>query len=248
VTTNYPTPEEQKRFIRAYVSHKPHFNDRTTAQTPTLVPASPGPPIPNVGPPVASSPRLGPSSSISSFMLDSRAPSAGAQKDSVYEEEERAREEQVESEVRRLMKETRLWRVANTVQWVAWGIVQAKVEGMEQAILATKEKQDADGRKPEDLAVDAKMGGLSLVESPSNMTATEEIKGLAGAEHLVHDTAMEAGEVADEDAVEQEEEFDYLAYAQDRALFFWGDLLELGLVREAELPEELRQRAKRLDY
>ena len=28
------------------------------------------------------------------------------------------------------MDETRMWRLANTAQWVAWGIVQAKVPGM----------------------------------------------------------------------------------------------------------------------
>ena len=43
---------------------------------------------------------------------------------------------------------------------------------------------------------------------------------------------------------EEGEEFDYLAYAQDRAMFFWGDMVNLGLVRREELPEELVRRLK----
>ncbi len=44
------------------------------------------------------------------------------------------------------------------------------------------------------------------------------------------------------------DEFDYLAYAQDRALFFWGDCLQLGLVKKEELPEALLARVKTLTY
>ena len=51
-----------------------------------------------------------------------------------------------------------------------------------------------------------------------------------------------------DDDEEQDESFDYLAYAQDRAFFFWGDLLELDLVREDELPDTVVKRAKRLKY
>ena len=42
--------------------------------------------------------------------------------------------------------------------------------------------------------------------------------------------------------------FDYLAYAQDRALFFWGDCLQLGLVKKEELPEDLLAKVKMLTY
>ena len=44
--------------------------------------------------------------------------------------------------------------------------------------------------------------------------------------------------------VEETDEFDYLAYAQDRAMFFWADLLSLNLVREEELPAALIQHIK----
>ena len=39
-------------------------------------------------------------------------------------------EKHMEEEAGRLMAETRLWRLANSAQWVAWGIVQAQVPGM----------------------------------------------------------------------------------------------------------------------
>lgn len=45
-----------------------------------------------------------------------------------------------------------------------------------------------------------------------------------------------------------DEEFDYLAYSQDRAMFVWGDLVGMGLVKKEELPEELRKRLKVVEY
>ncbi len=47
---------------------------------------------------------------------------------------------------------------------------------------------------------------------------------------------------------EEADGFDYLAYARDRAAFFWGDVLSLGIMKEAELPEEVVKGAKILDY
>ncbi|KAJ5764994.1 hypothetical protein N7520_004553 [Penicillium odoratum] len=46
---------------------------------------------------------------------------------------------------------------------------------------------------------------------------------------------------------DEEDGFDYLAYAQDRAMFFWSDLLALGLINPNDLPapmvEHIRARA-----
>jgi choline kinase len=39
-----------------------------------------------------------------------------------------------------------------------------------------------------------------------------------------------------------------LGYAQHRALFFWGDMLQLGLVKEEDVPEELRAKLKVVPY
>jgi choline kinase len=47
---------------------------------------------------------------------------------------------------------------------------------------------------------------------------------------------------------EEEEEFDYLAYAQERAFFFWGDVLQLGLVKKEDLPAQLLQKVKVVEY
>ncbi|KAL1961733.1 hypothetical protein VTN77DRAFT_1095 [Rasamsonia byssochlamydoides] len=170
-TRAYPTPEEQHRFISAYVSH---HSQRGVSASPLATP--------DIQPSSISTPRLAP------FSLD--APALSLPSGSLSLEPDRLQEETLEAEVQHLMRQTRLWRVANSAQWVAWGIVQAKVPGMEEALA----------------------GNQNGAESP---------------------TSADVDEAADAD------EFDYLAYAQDRALFFWADLLALGLIREDELPADL---------
>jgi choline kinase len=93
--------------------------------------------------------------------------------------------------VKELLDEARLWRPANSAQWVAWGVVQAKVPE-----LAGNKGNDADS----------------------------------------------------DDAKEEEDEFDYLSYAQDRSYFFWGDCVQMGLVKLEELPESLQSRLKIVKY
>ncbi|KAL9098370.1 MAG: hypothetical protein Q9187_009673, partial [Circinaria calcarea] len=202
------------RFLKAYIQHRPHFQ-----------PVTPG---------SAASP--GPAASISTFMLDNRV-GAGAAASS-YAEEEAQRDEDAEREIRRLMHETRLWRVANSAQWVAWGIVQAKVEGMDEALAAANNPTFN-----------------SLVSSASASTS-------APASHLApdgpekHEEKAEVGkeeqkkkeEEEGEGEEEEAEEFDYLGYAQDRAMFFWGDVLGLGLVRPDELPPGLLAQVKVVGY
>src|SRR3569833_644353 len=187
--TMYPTPDQQRRFIKAYVDHRPQFPH---AGTPKVLPHS-GPTPPKLH--TATS-----SSSIVEFMLDARVPPGG------WKEEEKKLEEQSERQVDRLMEETRLWRIANSAQWVAWGIIQAKVPGF----------------KP------AGDGGPSLGESP--------------------DEQVLSNGAAPEEAGDGSDEFEYLGYAQERALFFWGDCLTAGLVTKEELPEELQQRVKIVPY
>lgn len=186
-TRAYPTLEEQRRFLKAYLDHRPQFphagstprlgaqdsQPSSAAGTPSL-----GPTTPSLGPTTSSS-------SIVDFMLDARVPPGG------WNACERARDEENEQQMRELLDETRLWRPANSAQWVAWGIVQAKVPGLEAE--AGDEAPDAED---EDMGAD---------------------------------------------------EFDYLRYAQDRALFFWGDCVQMGLVKAEELPEDLRSRLKIVD-
>lgn len=164
----FPTVEEQHRFLKAYVDHRPRFPHASS--TPQMTPQdSSGASTPASLLPTASS------SSIVDFMLDSRAPQGG------WSAAEKDREEQTDKRVRELHEEAKLWRPANSALWVAWGIVQAKVPGLN--------------------SVDA------------------------------HDD-------------EGEDDFDYLRYSQDRAFFFWGDMVAMGLVKLEELPEPLRSRVK----
>ena len=187
-------PDEQRRFIKAYVDHRPQFP--AASSTPRMRPAdsgassgavnTPGTPGTPGAPALVNTPS---SSSIIDFMLDARAPPGG------WCAAERDREEQCDRQVRELLDETRLWRPANSAQWVAWGIVQAQVPGLD-----------------------------------------------ANKEPLAGDAALAAEEEAGA------EEFDYLSYAQDRALFFWGDVVQMGLVKVEELPESLRARIKIVEY
>jgi choline kinase len=135
-------------------------------------------------------------------MLDSRGPPTS------YAESEDRSEKATEAEIQRLMAETRLWRLANSAQWVAWGIVQAKVPGLPD--------WDDEGKPMAGEEPDASPEGAFLDQ------ALQEVKAAAGAE---------------EGEKEDEEEFDYLGYAQDRAWFFWGDAVKLGVVKAEELPE-----------
>lgn len=139
-------------------------------------------------------------------MLDRRAPPA------LIDEEEAQRDQATEDEIQRLSRETRLWRVANSAQWVAWGTVQAKLPEMDAELKAQRVNED--GR------------------STSDLSSAEKVE--------------EATDEAEED--EEEEGFDYLGYAQERAMFFWGDVLQMGIVREDELPQELLKKIKVVEY
>ncbi|KAK0729950.1 kinase-like domain-containing protein [Lasiosphaeris hirsuta] len=183
-TSKYPTLEQQHRFIRAYVDHKPKFS-ASDASTPKMTPTET---------PALHSARS--ASSIVEFTLDARSPPGG------WKEQESKNEDATEKRIKELMDETRLWRIANSAQWVSWGIIQAKIPG--------------------------------LVLSPEDGTA----EGAAAA-------------AAEEDGVDPDvdpDAFDYLGYAQQRALFFWGDCVLMGLVKLDELPEEVREKVKLVHY
>lgn len=200
----YPTPEEQQRFLKAYIQHRPPTQSR-----------------PRLSPATSSTP--GPKGSISSFMLDSRAPPAQVA------EEENQRDEKLESEIKRLSNETRLWRVANSAQWVAWGIVQAKVPGMDEALEAAK------NRTPKSDEIPSVTPKGHLDSDPLSL----EMAGVA---------EDARGKRPEEEGGYDEEEFDYLGYAQERAMFFWGDVLQLGIVKREELPEDLLEKVKVVEY
>lgn len=161
-------------------------------------------------------------------MLDSRAPMAQI-------EEEKRQDEAMESEVKKFMEETRLWRIANSAQWVAWGIVQAKVPGMDEALEAQK--------------ISTPQSEETIIRAPHSQLNTDplsqESEGLAQDEH---EKRPESREEVPEDEHEEAEEFDYLGYAQERAMFFWGDILQIGIVKKEDLPEELLKKVKVVNY
>ena len=174
-------------------------------------------------------------------------------------DEEQAREEGAEKEVERLMHETKIWRVANSAQWVAWGIVQAKVEGMDEALEELRERRTRGERAVEmGKRVMNKITGHGAKEnsggkdkeSANSTLATEDgsVDSSAPERKEEEESASEKPHVPHEHEIDDDAEFDYLAYAQDRALFFWGDVLELGLVQEDELPPDVVSRAKRIGY
>lgn len=138
-------------------------------------------------------------------MLDARVPPGG------WKEEERKAVEQRDAAVAALLRETRLWRAINSAQWVAWGIVQAKIAGFTE-------------------------GAGDEGAPPSPM----------GSEGTV--TGKEEESKVEEKQEDEEEGFDYLSYAHERALFFWGDCVQMGLVKLEDLPEGLRGRVKVLEY
>lgn len=203
-TSRYPTLEEQRAFIRSYVNHRVQFNPRVSA-TPKMVAADGFA-----------------KGSISEFLLDSRTPGGSAMSmvENSYAEDEARREQETERQVDALLKEANIWRVANSAQWVAWGIVQAKVPELD---VKTPDADEAN-------------------KSPTSGLADSATDGLVDEVHRNGDTAKEAEHLDDE-----EDHFDYLAYAQDRARFFWGDIVNMGLVKKEDLPEELANSLKIVD-
>ena len=211
--TRYPTPEEQDRFIRAYVRHRPEVN----VSTPRMAPSTPTLTTNDSSDSLARRP----TSSIAEFMLDARTPPVGALSYATEEANRKAAEDQ---EVARLLHETRLWRLANTAQWVAWGIVQAKVPGMP----------------------DFSSTAESAPGAPSEEEAREELGEEADEyKEMIAQQQMETANGMEEEA---DDEFDYLGYSQHRALFFWADCLKIGLVKAEELPEELISKVKSVPY
>lgn len=159
-------------------------------------------------------------------MLDSRAPPGERYS---YQEQEAQVEQKIEEETRRLMAETRLWRMASSAFWIAWGIVQAVVPGM-------PDLDDEDDKK-------APTGEEAAVLE----SATKEVRDEAASEQ--QQNGAEAGAAEHEESQgEDEEEFDYLGYAQERAMFLWGDAITLGMIKPEELPEEVRNMVKMVEY
>lgn len=220
-TQSYPTLEQQKTFIRSYLNHRPQFDPKASA-------------TPQMHPLMENS-----RNSISDFYLDSRTP-GGSNSDLTftgnYSEEEARREQETERQVQGLLQEVRIWRVANSAQWVAWGIVQAQVPGLnDDAEPVTPDTDTSEEPAP------SEGGGVGSPTAEPNANQKLEAHGLARETRIDGSKETEAADGG-------EDEFDYLAYAQDRAMFFWGDIVGLGIVKAEELPEELLEKMKVVEY
>lgn len=167
-------------------------------------------------------------------MLDSRAPAGGVVQEG-YAVEEQRRIADVERRVEELMVEARWWRVANSAQWVAWGIVQANIPELEEF--------DRACRTPSARAPDGEVEGMERLDLEDGVVDG----GGGGAVADGEEGGVEEGENSEE-GNEEDDEFDYVAYAQDRAMFFWGDCVALGLVKLEDLPKNVQEAVKIVDY
>lgn len=95
--SQFPSLDQQRNFLRAYVEHR--LAGTYVTKTPTTTPDTPA----------------------TAFNLDARVPAP------TYKEEEAARQRVVEEEVEKLVEEARVWRAASHAVWCVWGIVQAKI-------------------------------------------------------------------------------------------------------------------------
>ena len=193
-------------------------------------------PLPSTGSTTALTATAAPTN-ISAFMLDSRAPPGEK-----YQEQEAQSERQIEEETRRLLAETKLWRLANSAMWVAWGIVQAHVPGLPD--FAVEEKKAIQNQSEEAALLDS-----ATAETRAEAEAEKQGVGIVSEETAEQrESQIQAQQDADLFKPQDEEEFDYLAYANDRAMFVWGDALRMGMVNMQDLPEELQARIKLVEY
>jgi choline kinase len=146
-----------------------------------------------------------------------------------YMEEEKRREADAERQVQFLLEETHIWRVANSAQWVAWGIVQAKLPA-DCPSAASEDVPEVITEEPEQI-----VNGEHRDKRPEGLVAEALLNG----ENVKEAEAEGEGE---------EDAFDYLAYAKERAMFFWGDVVSLGIVKREELPEGLVRGLKIVEY
>lgn len=159
-------------------------------------------------------------------MLDNRVP-----KDVSIEKQDEEHDRAVEMEVARLIHESQIWRLANSAQWVMWGVMQAKIEGLPDFDDETQTASVAAGQ---------------LTTLPENSVVLDGAFDHKEQEQAKDAVAYKKAEPAEAEK-DEDEEFDYLAYTFERAMFFWGDAVELGLVKLEELPKDVQQNIKLVD-
>jgi choline kinase len=200
---------------------------------------------------------------IAGFVTDMRTPVGFAAKeapvaasaDFAREEEEEERQREIQKEVDYLLWETGLWRLANSALWIMWGVMQAKIPGL-PVELGGQEYSESPQLKelqlPDSGFVDGDTDLVKAQDVGQRLEASEQgvgngmaDAGGVGAEGLVQDVK----DMVPEGGIGAEEnDFDYLGYSRERAMFFWGDAVKLGIVKMEELPEDLRKEIKIVEY
>jgi choline kinase len=156
-------------------------------------------------------------------------------------------ERKIEEEVDRLLEEATLWRAATSVLWVAWAIVQADLD-KELIEPAMCEDDDPDSTPVHDHQKLRKgsMDPSSKTCSEPKRKASETAPSMRASKGIPNGITAEKM-VNGEHSKKEEDAFDYLGCAQDRVLVFWGDVVNLGIISAAELPERVQRRIKICD-
>lgn len=208
--------------MRAYVNHRPP----TIPEPPTATPGTPSATATELN-----TPESGVVKSTVNTVVDTvaqlRNPLAAISNGSTSVEDKAKKESEKEEQVERLLKEARWWRAANSAMWTIWGISQAKLPELEELI------EGDDGEVEKVLYEEDGENGVSKGDGVSDGD-----DGKRGGDVVIGNGEKMEGEP------EEEEDFDYLAYSQDRARFFWGDMVSLGFLKREDLPEELREKIK----
>lgn len=223
---HYPTPEEQHRFIQAYVTHM--SDPKVVSVSMSRKSTSPLESLPSSDP------------GLTSNIMPEACPLQD--QEDHHEEQEAGMKRDIEDEIQRLMAETRLWRLASSVVWIAWGIVQASIPGLPN--FDTDEKNeggtiDEESRSPESSITEVKAGTEA---KEVNLENSRVSRGIGRQKDVGTKTNTDQNVAISR--LQDGEEFDYLAYAQDRAMFAWSDAIRLGFVKAEELPDSVRERAK----
>jgi choline kinase len=129
-----------------------------------------------------------------------------------------------------------------------WGVQRAKIPDLPDFDDPTQSAAVAAGPT---LNISMSSGTLPLVQSPiaeedglELETSDAKIAAQPTDKTATTDTS---GDTQSKEEGEDEDEFDYLGYSYDRAMFFWGDAVSLGLIKKHELPEEVQRNMRVVD-
>ncbi|AOW05525.1 kinase-like domain-containing protein [Yarrowia lipolytica] len=122
-------------------------------------------------------------------------------------------EDQIQVEVDGLMEEVRDWRPAVHLYWLVWGIVQAVID------------QEEDDEIREELNMETGQYTFETEEEKQQLSASSGSSANLKPS-VSHSSASEVEE--------EEDPFDYLSYASQKAQLFWSDMIRFGLLDEKD--------------